>query len=852
MILSIFKIRYILVIILFLTIITLILYPSLLYEDYRQLDYQVEQIDYSTGYCFVPNDWGYHIFSLYEDWDENRLFAELYNFKNRRIKYSEYYGSSLNSVFKKTTDFYYDKQWDRVFFVGSGNDHVFSLNTVDRNMNIKGKKIKLDSLFFELTDPLLYLEDIPFKDLLIRKYASKDYKIEFDGNAYVLFFSLAFWEKMLNEEHIPPKTIENENFQEFKLFLEKYFATDLTSIQVWEFITRFNRKKHFQKKIYYKIQNKDHGLLKYKSIAGLDGNGDGVDDILMYRRSECRIAAKLLLYDYKNDKILWQRYFSQHIPYNFFSIVDIENDGKKEILVSTYSNCSEPPPEFFKCNLSLTMTSQFYIITNTGEIKTIDGKEQKFSYPKYGYYEYKYLFLPKDKKILLGVRVFDDFEDKKLQYADLETGEINDTDIIYNNIVGFRKNDGKIEVYDLDKGLLKKIILNSNFQQIDMIEKQINKKVSVLVQDISIQGRNYIILQNLILDNNLNVVCDLDTHIINDFYDNKAFFITSDNKLSYATFTREDKINPWIIVLLLVEIFLIILVVLLVHLIRIPFNSANESYFTVYCILRKLYFWQIKGNIKHFFKLPKKIAFSKKVAQNLLEDISRDYRKVASNDFLFFSYEVYQFTSLKLLQIIQVLVHDLKNEILLHKMQLDNLLNKKDKKSSNEILQTADDISQSAIMLSNLMHINKMYKEETNINEFWHELEANYLNDKKYEFLSFEKKVYSENFYVDKRILLIALKNLINNSLREIESGYVKIELIEKEKQYIFSIENPAEIEEEDLAKFKDLGFTTKKDGSGIGIPIALEIIENHQGKLNYYFEHGILKAEIVIPKKKQ
>ena len=54
---------------------------------------------------------------------------------------------------------------------------------------------------------------------------------------------------------------------------------------------------------------------------------------------------------------------------------------------------------------------------------------------------------------------------------------------------------------------------------------------------------------------------------------------------------------------------------------------------------------------------------------------------------------------------------------------------------------------------------------------------------------------------------------------------------------------------EDVLDKIKDPFFTTKKRGSGLGVALIYEIIEAHNGSINYESEYNVgTKVTITLP----
>ena len=83
---------------------------------------------------------------------------------------------------------------------------------------------------------------------------------------------------------------------------------------------------------------------------------------------------------------------------------------------------------------------------------------------------------------------------------------------------------------------------------------------------------------------------------------------------------------------------------------------------------------------------------------------------------------------------------------------------------------------------------------------------------------------------------------MVKNSLEAIEDkGTIKIMThILKEKYYVEIIDDGKGMDEEELKKVKDMFFTTKQKGSGLGVSLSNEIIKAHQGSIDYYSKLGI------------
>ena len=78
--------------------------------------------------------------------------------------------------------------------------------------------------------------------------------------------------------------------------------------------------------------------------------------------------------------------------------------------------------------------------------------------------------------------------------------------------------------------------------------------------------------------------------------------------------------------------------------------------------------------------------------------------------------------------------------------------------------------------------------------------------------------------------------NIIKNSIESIgDSGIISISVKVSNNQVLVSVEdNGCGMSEEDLANIKEMFYSTKKNGTGLGVALSNEIVEAHNGKLDY------------------
>lgn len=109
----------------------------------------------------------------------------------------------------------------------------------------------------------------------------------------------------------------------------------------------------------------------------------------------------------------------------------------------------------------------------------------------------------------------------------------------------------------------------------------------------------------------------------------------------------------------------------------------------------------------------------------------------------------------------------------------------------------------------------------------------------------------------DKARLEILMKNLISNGIKYrkkgVETSYVKVSLIETEKNYIISIEDNGEgISEDNQLKVFDMFYraSTSSSGTGLGLYICKDIVAKMNGEIDLISELGVgTRIILTLPK---
>ena len=169
------------------------------------------------------------------------------------------------------------------------------------------------------------------------------------------------------------------------------------------------------------------------------------------------------------------------------------------------------------------------------------------------------------------------------------------------------------------------------------------------------------------------------------------------------------------------------------------------------------------------------------------------------------------------------------------------------KKTKDYIPIVKKEIDRTLTLLEDFLSMNhiKIQKEVIDLNVLLEDIEEHFKLILKEKNIHFECQTMDdeEYIYADYNRLLQVFINLIKNSVESFEKRkdrYLKITLKLHKKQVLISIEdNGIGMKEETLQKIKNPFFTTKTRGTGLGVSLSNQIIEAHEGHLEYDSVYG-------------
>ena len=202
------------------------------------------------------------------------------------------------------------------------------------------------------------------------------------------------------------------------------------------------------------------------------------------------------------------------------------------------------------------------------------------------------------------------------------------------------------------------------------------------------------------------------------------------------------------------------------------------------------------------------------------------------------------------------ITHEIKNPLAVCKGYLDMLNTNNQNQCNKYIPIIKEEIDRTLILLQDFLSVTKI-KLDMDI------LDINLLLEESLDSLKTllkEKGILldfceEDEIYIngDYNRLLQVIINIVKNSIEAIgdkKEGKIVIKTeVDNKFVYVYFIDNGMGISKENLKRIKEPFFTTKSQGTGLGVSLSYEIIEAHHGTINYETEYGKgTKVTIKIP----
>ena len=181
------------------------------------------------------------------------------------------------------------------------------------------------------------------------------------------------------------------------------------------------------------------------------------------------------------------------------------------------------------------------------------------------------------------------------------------------------------------------------------------------------------------------------------------------------------------------------------------------------------------------------------------------------------------------------ITHEIKNPIAVCKGYLDMYQVDNIEHSRKYIPIIKEEIERTLVLLKDFLSLKKikLEKDEIDLGLLFDETisEISLCNESKIKYV----KYYDDEIYVegDYNRLKQVLLNIFKNSI-ESNSTTIKIEIDSKNDIIIKISDNGFGMDKETLERISEPFYTTKNNGTGLGVPLLIEIIEEHGWNINY------------------
>ena len=203
------------------------------------------------------------------------------------------------------------------------------------------------------------------------------------------------------------------------------------------------------------------------------------------------------------------------------------------------------------------------------------------------------------------------------------------------------------------------------------------------------------------------------------------------------------------------------------------------------------------------------------------------------------------------------LTHEIKNPLAVCKGYMDMInLNNIDK-SQKYLNIIKSEIERSLNVIADFMEFNKIKinKDIIDLVMLLDEITESFIlllnnNHIKFNYHNTYEEIYLNGDYERLKQVFV---NVIKNSIESIaSSGIIDIDIFCKEKYVTITIsDNGIGMDKEELSNIKEMFYTTKKNGTGLGVALSNEIIIAHEGKMDYESKKNIgTKCIITLPLK--
>jgi signal transduction histidine kinase len=270
----------------------------------------------------------------------------------------------------------------------------------------------------------------------------------------------------------------------------------------------------------------------------------------------------------------------------------------------------------------------------------------------------------------------------------------------------------------------------------------------------------------------------------------------------------------------------------------------------------KAFFWKLKGELSAHYKLPSTSSRERETFDKLLVDLGCKPSPLLRRNVLGVEISLYEVASLDSWFIVQRLAHGMKNNLTdlnltfreWSQMAMPPDSSGPHREVAERIIQILEPLSREAQTLSQLSHLESPFFEKLELIKLLHHWALEYLHHIRFKSIEMDLSQESLAINGDAGLLKLAFKNLVNNALEADQESPIKIRALKMDSTAMIEIINSGVSPESGVGRMFEVGFTTKLNGSGLGIPIANQIIRQHQGTLDIQCDGKWVIVKIQLP----
>ncbi len=775
---------------------------------------------------------------------------EFYNFKTQKL--SEFYqyeftpeylnGARMSELYCDTTD---NSVYS--FVVKNKADIYMQKFSVGENEIVSSgtKYILRHPVYDEMKDSSIVVEGVRFYGFSLLKESEKDsFSLRKNSDGWKIFLK----EKKYEEISGYPLSKEdfNDTFTGLVNEIKRHTGTTVRPQDILKVRMFFERSRNY--KALFKVNSMDEikSFMSARILGKVDTDGDGNEELIIQTTADRFIDHIILAYDEERDSVLWKREYA--ISMYDWLVSDIDNDGSKEIILSIGAPCSQPSIDYYDRieTAGVTFFPRFEILDKYGNIKKINGREVKYNLkPEGGFFNARIAFLKDKKMILAGFFSASDYSEKNLLAFDIENNEIDTLDLKYNNIYHLSSAAGMIQIVNKHPDFTELIILNNDLT----VKMRRITEDAINPYDITIgkyNGKVYFTEHNFfrIRDENLNVLyskkisvaksVNVGGHnlllLVRDVTDTGSIFYTQ----MLIHFEKKYYFKKAAFVLLGLELLIILLYVMIRGTFFLPLSSSHKNYLTLFTVLGTVHILKTYGN-NNVFNFSRKISLNRKKLIYEVKKVEPGAQVILSRSFVIYKYMVYEVSSPDEMLAIQIVAHDIKNNIAGIKFITDRMAKQAGvNRELEEIIKTA---LVNATKLSSFTNLTKVNYTDVDLIKMIDRLIREYSMHNKSAVFKKDYTGFKAPAFLDAKKLETVLRNLFENSLDAVNEIITlhgtDLDEVKKSIRIGFVSENGCDKiyisnytdRGSDLIPKIILGFTSKKTGTGTGLYIVRKIV---------------------------